>query len=106
MYVFSKDKGWLLVIEKSTINEVRKNIEGCVGQKVLLRGNLGRNRTYEKKAIIDSTSPYFFNVKFDNSSVKESVNYVEILSNRVELEIADSNGTYSSILNNAIPNIT
>mgnify|MGYP003293193919 CR=1 FL=1 len=36
------------MIEKSNISEVRKNIEGCVGQKVLLRGSLGRNKSFEK----------------------------------------------------------
>ena len=34
------------MIEKSDINEVKKNIEGCIGQKVLLRGSLGRNKLY------------------------------------------------------------
>ena len=36
------------MIEKSNIYEVKKNIEGCVGQKVLLRGSLGRNKSFEK----------------------------------------------------------
>ena len=106
MYVFSKDKGWLWVIEKSNINEVRKNIEGCVGQKVLLRGSLGRNRTFEKEGILDSTFSNHFYVKIDGTLIKEDFSYVDVLSNKVELGIADNNGTYSSILNNANPNIT
>ena len=106
MYVFSKDKWCLWVIEKSNINEVRKNIEGCVGQKVLLRGSLGRNRTFEKEGILDSTYSNHFNVKLNGTLIKENFSYVDVLSNKVELEIADSNGTYSSILNNANPNIT
>ena len=94
------------MIEKSNINEVRKNIEGCVGQKVLLRGSLGRNKTFEKEGILDSTYPNHFNVKLDGTLIKENFSYVDVLSNKVELEIADSNGAYSSILNNANPNIT
>ena len=43
------------MIEKSNINEVKKNIEGCVGQKVLLRGSLGRNKTFEKEGTLIST---------------------------------------------------
>ena len=57
MYVFSKIKGWLLVIEKSHINEVKKNIEGCIGQKVLLRGSLGRNKSFEKEGTLVNTYP-------------------------------------------------
>lgn len=94
------------MIEKSNISEVRKNIEGCVGQKVLLRGSLGRNRTFEKEGILDSTYSNHFNVKLNGTLIKENFSYVDVLSNKVELEIADSNGTYSSILNNANPNIT
>lgn len=106
MYVFSKDKRWLWVIEKSNINEVRKNIEGCVGQKVLLRGSLGRNRTFEKEGILDSTFSNHFYVKIDGTLIKEDFSYVDVLSNKVELGIADNNGTYSSILNNTNPNMT
>ena len=94
------------MIEKSNINEVRKNIEGCVGQKVLLRGSLGRNRTFEKEGILDSTFSNHFYVKIDGTLIKEDFSYVDVLSNKVELGIADNNGTYSSILNNANPNIT
>ena len=94
------------MIEKSNINEVKKNIEGCVGQKVLLRGSLGRNKTFEKEGTLISTYTNHFLVKLDDSIIKENFSYIDVLSNRVELDIADSNGTYSSILNNANPNIT
>ena len=94
------------MIEKSNINEVRKNIEGCVGQKVLLRGSLGRNKTFEDKGILENTYSNHFYVKCEGTLIKKSFSYVDVLSNKVELEIADSNGTYSSILNNTNPNIT
>ena len=101
---FQKIKGWLLV-EKSNIYEVKKNIEGYVGQKVLLRGSLGRNKTFEKEGTLISTYPNHFLVKLDDPVIKENFSYVDVLSNRVELDIVDSNGTYSSILNNAKPNV-
>ena len=92
-------------MEKSNISEVRKNIEGYVGQKVLLRGSLGRKRTFEKEGVIVSTCTNHFLVKLDGM-IKENFNYVDVLNNVVELNIADSNGTYTSILNNTNPNIT
>ncbi len=94
------------MIEKSNINEVKKNIEGCVGQKVLLRGSLGRNKTFEKEGTLISTYPNHFLVELEDGVIKENFSYVDVLSNRVELDIANSAGTYSSILNNANPNIT
>ena len=94
------------MIEKSNINEVIKNIVGFVGQKLLLRGSLGRNRTFEKEGILDSTFSNHFYVKIYGTLIKEDFSYVEVLSNKVELGIADNNGTYSSILNNTNPNMT
>ena len=88
------------MIEKSNINEVKKNIEGCIGQKVLLRGSLGRNKTFEKEGTLVSTYPNHFLVRLDDSIIKENFSYVDVLSNRVELDVADGSGTYSSILNN------
>lgn len=103
---FSGIEGWLFVIEKSNISEVKKNIEGYIGQKVLLRGSLGRNKTFEKEGTLLNAYPNHFLVRLDDGIIKENFSYVDVLSNRVELEIADSNGAYSSILNNAGPNIT
>lgn len=94
------------MIEKSNIIEVKKNIEGYIGQKVLLRGSLGRNKTFEKEGTLLNAYPNHFLVRLDDGIIKENFSYVDVLSNRVELEIADSNGAYSSILNNAGPNIT
>ncbi len=94
------------MIEKSNINEVKKNIEGYVGQKVLLRGSLGRNKTFEKEGTLLGTYPNHFLVKLEGGIIKENYSYVDVLSNRVEIDIADSNGTYSSILNNAVPSVT
>lgn len=94
------------MIEKSNIYEVKKNIEGYVGQKVLLRGSLGRNKTFEKEGTLLGTYSNHFLVKLDDGIIKENFSYVDVLSNRVEIDIVNSNGTYSSILNNAEPNIT
>ena len=58
------------MIEKSNISEVRKNIEGCVGQKVLLRGSLGRNKSFEKEGTLVNTYPNIFVVKMEDTRKK------------------------------------
>ena len=58
------------MIEKSNISEVRKNIEGCVGQKVLLRGSLGRNKSFEKEGTLMNTYPNIFVVKMEDTRKK------------------------------------
>lgn len=95
----------MLAIEKSDINDLKKNIDSLVGQKVLLRGSLGRNKFFEKEAVLVSTTPTHFLVKFDNI-VKENFNYVDVLGNRVELDVMGNAGEYSSILGDSNQNIT
>ena len=94
-----------MAIEKSDISELKKNIDSLVGQKVLLRGSLGRNKFFEKEAVLVSTTSTKFLVKFDNI-IKENFNYVDILGNRVELDVMGSTGEYTSILGDSTPNIT
>ena len=90
------------MIEKSNISEVRKNIEGCVGQKVLLRGSLGRNKSFEKEGTLLNTYSNIFVVKMDDTQSNVTYSYTDVLTHSVELGI-DVNGSYDSILNTINP---
>ena len=68
------------MIEKSNISEVRKNIEGCVGQKVLLRGSLGRNKSFEKEGTLLNTYSNIFVVKMDDTQRNVTYSYTDILT--------------------------
>ncbi len=86
------------MIEKSNINEVKKNIEDCVGQKVVLRGSLGRNKSFEKEGTLVNAYPNMFLVKTNNGMEKLSYRYVDVLTRTVELSV-DNGGKFDSILN-------
>ena len=86
------------MIEKSNINDVKKNIEDVVGQKVILRGSLGRNKSFEKEGTLVNAYPNMFLVKTDNGLEKISYRYVDVLTKTVELSI-NNGGKYDSILN-------
>ena len=85
------------MIEKSNIYEVKKNIEECVGQKVLLRGSLGRNKTFEKEGTLVNTYPNIFVVKMDDSQRNVTYSYTDVLTKNVELGIGND-GNFNSIL--------
>lgn len=85
------------MIEKSNINDVKKNIEDVVGQKVILRGSLGRNKSFEKEGTLVNAYPNMFLVKTDNGLEKISYRYVDVLTKTVELSI-NNGGQYNSIL--------
>ena len=96
------------MIEKSNIYEVKKNIEGCVGQKVLLRGSLGRNKSFEKEGTLVNTYPNIFVVRMDDSKRNVTYSYTDVLTKTVELN-SDQGGNCDSILNTmgqGNPNVT
>ena len=80
------------MIEKSNISEVRKNIEGCVGQKVLLRGSLGRNKSFEKEGTLINTYSNIFVVKMDDTQRNVTYSYTDVLTKSVELGIGGEGG--------------
>ena len=92
------------MIEKSNLSEVRKNIEGCVGQKVLIRGSLGRNKSFEKEGTLLNTYPNIFVVKMDDTQRNITYTYTDVLTKSVELGI-NTNGEYDSILNTMNPEV-
>ena len=64
----------------------------------MLRGSLGRNKTFEKVGTLVNAYPSMFLVKTDNGMEKLSYRYVDVLTKTVELSVNDG-GNYNSILN-------
>ena len=85
-------------IEKREINEMKKNIEGYVGQRVMISGSLGRNKSFEKEGTLMNTYPNYFSVKWDNMYKLEDYHYTDVINGNVKLEINTDNG-FDSILN-------
>jgi uncharacterized protein Veg len=83
---------------RSLINEVKKNIEDRVGQKVILRGSLGRNKSFEKEGTLVNAYPNMFLVQTDKGMEKLSYRYVDVLTKTVELGVGQGDN-YNSILN-------
>ncbi len=91
---------------KNDIKEVKKNIEGCIGQEVLLSGSLGRNKTFEKRGTIFEATTNNFSVKLEGGMIKENWSYVDVLTKNVKLQVSDGSGEYSSILDSVATDIT
>ncbi len=76
---------------KNQLQEIRKNIEGYVGQKIVLKANKGRKKTTVREGILENTYPNIFIVridgKFDDSVRRVSYSYSDILTETVEITI-------------------
>ncbi len=79
---------------RTTLNEIRSNIEGFIGQKVTLKANKGRKKTLVREGILENTYPNIFIVRIDggyDSVRRVSYSYSDILTETVEVTICKDN---------------
>lgn len=79
---------------KTTLNEIRRNIEGYVGQKVTLKANKGRKKIMVREGILENTYPNIFVVRIDggyDSVRRVSYSYSDILTETVEITVCKDN---------------
>lgn len=80
--------------DRNTLNEIRKSIEGFVGQQVTLKANKGRKRIMIREGILENTYPSIFVVRIDgdyNSVRRVSYSYSDILTETVEVTVNMNN---------------
>lgn len=82
----------VLVLEANNVLEIRKELEGCIGKKVILKANKGRKKTTVREGILESAYPSLFVVRVSNQydSVRRvSYTYSDVLTSTVEVIICD-----------------
>lgn len=74
-----------------TIQQIKLDLESCIGKRVKLKANRGRKQVLEAEGVIENTYPKLFVVKLDNiHSVKRvSYTYADVLTKTVELTVDD-----------------
>lgn len=85
---------WKVVtlLEKNNLAKIRKNVEDCIGKKVILKANKGRKKTTVREGVLEEAYPSLFVVKIFNQfdSVRRvSYTYSDILTETVEITICD-----------------
>ncbi len=84
----------ILLLEKNSLDRIRKNVEDCIGKKVILKANKGRKKTTIKEGILEEAYPSLFVVKISNQYDcvrRVSYTYTDILTETVEITICDDN---------------
>jgi len=87
------------MIYKNDISKLKQDIDTQVGQKIIIKGSLGRNRLFEKQGTIDSTYPNIFVVKYEEDNRRVTYSYTDVLTKSVEVEVFDGT-SYSPLLPN------
>ena len=86
-----------MINEEEISPSVKSDIGDMIGQKIIVKGSLGRSKSFEKEATIEKTYPNIFIVKYEENNRDVSYSYTDILTRTVELEVFDGEG-YSPLL--------
>ena len=76
-------------IYRSEIADLRKNIGENIGQKIIVKGTLGRSKYFEKEATIEKAYPNLFIVKYDENDRNVTYSYTDVLTRTVEVKLFD-----------------
>ena len=71
------------------INNLKTDINEKIGQKIIVKGTLGRSKFYEKGATIEKTYPNLFVVKYEEDERNVTYSYTDILTKTVEVQVFD-----------------
>ena len=69
------------MICKSDIASLKTDIFEKVGQKIIVKGSLGRSKSFEKEATIEKAYSNIFTVKYNEGARNATYSYTDILTN-------------------------
>ena len=87
-----KEGDWM--IDADALVKVKRALESNIGERVMLKANRGRKKTFIKEGIIEDTYPHVFTVIIDIDSravQRLSYTYSDVLTSTVELVVCSSN---------------
>lgn len=75
------------MVSKESLLKVRQDVESYVGQEILIKANIGRNKCICRKGVIDSTYANLFVFKENDTLSKLSYSYADLATNNLELSL-------------------
>ncbi len=77
------------MIFKDDITNLKTDIKENIGQKIIVKGTLGRSKYFEKEATIEKAYPNLFIVKYDENDRNVTYSYTDVLTRTVEVSLFD-----------------
>lgn len=77
------------MILKNDISTIKEELGDRIGQKIIIKGSLGRNKSFEEEAIIKDTYPNIFVVEDQIKDTNVSYKYTDILTKELQVSIYD-----------------
>lgn len=77
------------MICRTDIANLKTDIGEKIGQKIIVKGSLGRSKAFEKEATIEKTYPNIFVVKYAENDRNVTYSYTDVLTRTVEVDVFD-----------------
>ena len=91
------------MICSTDIMNLKSDILDKIGQKIIVKGSLGRNKSFEKEATIDKVYSNIFTVKYNEGARNATYSYTDILTRTVEVQVLNDDNTYCPLIPPAEP---
>ncbi len=85
------------MICRNDISTLKSNINDKIGQKIIVKGSLGRSREFAKEGTIEKAYSNIFVVKYEENDRTASYTYTDILTRAVEVDVFNGE-EYSPLL--------
>ena len=85
------------MICKTDITNLKTDILDKIGQKIIVKGSLGRSKEFEKEGTIEKAYPNIFVVKYEENNRTASYTYTDLLTRTVEVDVFNGD-EYSPLL--------
>ena len=85
------------MICSTDILNLKTDIFEKIGQKIIVRGSLGRNKSFEKEATIEKAYPNIFTIKYIDGARNATYSYTDILTRTVEVDVLNGD-SYSPLI--------
>jgi len=77
------------MIYKKNFTDLKSNIEGKIGKKIIVKGSLGRSKLFEKEGTIEKAYSNIFVIKFDENNQNVTYSYTDILTKTIDVQVFD-----------------
>ena len=85
------------MICRADISNLKTDIHDKIGQKIIVKGSLGRSKEFEKEGTIEKAYPNIFVVKYEENDRTASYTYTDLLTRTVEVDVFNGD-SYSPLL--------
>lgn len=85
------------MICRTDISSLKTDIVEKIGQKIIVKGSLGRSKEFEKEGTIEKAYTNLFVVKYEENNRTASYTYTDLLTRTVEVDVFDGE-QYSPLL--------